>query len=218
MPQNNVKSFYENFYFESMITNPPKLIQDFLDGEIKFIREHIKPNKTVLEVGSGYGRLLSVLSEKAAKVVGIDFSKRMVKLAKERLADKKNVEICLMDANRLNFEENTFDYVVCLDNSFGNMPNIELDVLKEMVKVCKIGGEVIISVFSENASPVQIENYQRIGLTNITDDGTAIHTQEGFYSRRFTKQELTELFDKCRLECKIIKICTVNYVAYVIKN
>ena len=31
-----IKEFYENFDFEKVVTNPPKLIQEFLDGEIKF--------------------------------------------------------------------------------------------------------------------------------------------------------------------------------------
>lgn len=214
-----VKNFYETFDFEKMINEQaPELIQNFLDGEIEFIREHINPNKTILEVGCGYGRLLGILSERAKKVVGIDFSKRMVTMAKAKLAGKGNVKIYLMGANKTMFKDENFDYVVCLDNSFGNMPNIELNVLKEMTRVCKKGGEVIVSVFSDNAKEVQIENYTRIGLKGIKDDGTAVHTQEGFYSRRFTKEELTKLFSQCGLKCKILKICPVNYVAYAVKT
>jgi len=213
-----IKDFYETFDFEKMITNHPKPIQDFLDGEIKFIKEHIKSNKIILEVGCGYGRLLEILGRRAKKAIGVDFSKRMINLAKERLASKKNVELHLMNANNLKFDDESFDYVVCLDNSFGNIPNIELDVLKEMTRVCKKRGEVIVSVFSDNAKEIQIENYKRIGLKGIKDDGKAIHTEEGFYSRRFTKEELNKLFNKCGLKCKIIKICPINYIAYAIKG
>lgn len=213
----SVHDFYETFDFESMITNPPKLIQDFLDGEIQFIKKHFKPNKSILEVGCGYGRLLSILSNHATKVVGIDFSDRMIRFAKERLSCKKNVELRLMNAKKIMYSDEAFDYVVCLDNGFGNMPNIELNVLKEMTRTCKMSGEVIVSVFSDNASQVQIENYKRIGLRGIKN-GKAILTDEGFYSRRFSKEELVELFDKCNLKCKIIKICPINYIAYAVKN
>jgi len=216
--KDNVRKFYENFDFETMITDPPKLIQEFLDGETNFIKKQIVSNKKILEIGCGYGRLLGILSEKAKEVVGIDFSKRMVDLAKEKLSSKSNVFVKLMEADKLGFKDESFDYVVCLDNTFGNMPDIELDVLKEMARACKKGGCMIVSVFSENAEDVQFENYARIGLKNIKDDGNAIHTEEGFYSRRFSKDELVKLFEKIGLECKVIKICPVNYVAYAVKK
>jgi 2-polyprenyl-6-hydroxyphenyl methylase/3-demethylubiquinone-9 3-methyltransferase len=215
MNKESVKIFYETFDFEKMIdSQAPKLIQEFLDGEIEFISTHIKQGNSILEIGCGYGRLLKILAKKSEKLVGIDFSRRMVELSKQNLKDEKNVKIELMEADKLEFSDNSFDYVVCLDNSFGNMPKIELGVLKEMKRVCKNQGEIIISVFSENAKEVQKENYRRIGLAEIQDDGKAIHTAEGFYSRQFTKEELKSLFEKAGLNCEIIKICPVNYFAY----
>lgn len=207
-----VKEFYEEFDFEKVITNPPKLIQEFLDGEVKFIEEHIKPNKKILEIGCGYGRLLKILSKNANNVSGIDFSKSLLKKAKENLKDKKNVQILEMNAKNLSFKDDFFDYSLCLDASFGNMPKIEKEVLKEMKRVTKKEGEIIISVFSENAKEAQIENYKRIGLTDIKEDGKAIITSEGMYSRRFTKEDLLNLFKEIGMECTIIKVCSINYV------
>lgn len=218
MDNKNVKKFYETFDFAKIITNPPKPIQEFLDQEIKFIKKYIKPNKVILEVGCGYGRLVKILSKNAKKVVGIDFSKPLLDKAKKNLFDKKNVELFLMNAEDIKFGNRSFDYVLCLDASFGNMPSIELKTLKQMKRVCKQNGEIIISVFSENAKKAQIENYTRIGLKNIRDDGKAIHTDEGFYSRRFTKDNLKELFDKINLKCKIIKICSINYIVIAKNN
>ena len=213
----SVKDFYETFDFEEMITGAPALIQEFLDGEIEFIKKHISPKKYVLEIGCGYGRLLKILSPISKKVAGIDFSKRMTRLARKNLKNYKNVDPLLMNADNLTFNDELFDYVVCLDNSFGNMPNIELNVIKEMVRVCKKGGEIIISVFSDNAKTVQLENYLRIGLKNIRDNGTAIYSDDGFYSRRFSEEALRGFFNKLELRCKIIKICPVNYIVYVKK-
>ncbi|MEI6850323.1 MAG: class I SAM-dependent methyltransferase, partial [archaeon] len=167
----------------------------------------------LVEIGCGYGRLLSLLSDKGKTVTGIDFSKSLIDKAKFNLSKKKNVKILEMNAAKLNFDDNAFDFVLCLDASFGNMPNIEEQVLKEMKRVCKIGGTLIISVFSENAKKAQMENYKRIGLTNIKDDGIAVHTSEGLYSRRFSKNELDELFFKISLKCKISKLSKINYIA-----
>ena len=219
MNKNTIKTFYETFDFEKMIDGQSsKLIQEFLDGEIEFITRYIRQNVSILEIGCGYGRLLKILADKSELLVGIDFSTRMVALSKQNLKEKKNVKIQLMEADYLKFKNSSFDYVVCLDNSFGNMPKIELDVLKEMKRVCKNRGGIIISVFSENAREVQMENYKRVGLKGVQDDGIAIHTEEGFYSRRFTKQALRSLFEEAGLSCEIIKICPVNYIAYTTKT
>lgn len=218
MSKQSVRKFYETFDFKKMLIDSPKLILDFLSGEIAFIEKHFKSNSSILEIGCGYGRLLEILASKSSKLIGIDFSKRMVGLSKQNLSKIQNVSVELMEADRLSFKNESFDYVVCLDGGFGNMPNIELDVLKEMKRTCKKGGEIIVSVFSEDAKEVQKENYGRIGLTGIRDDGEAIHTTEGFYSRRFTREGLMGLFNNIGLKCEIIKICPVNYIAYAIKN
>lgn len=215
MKVRNVKDFYETFDFDRMINDKaPELIQEFLDGEIRFITKHIKPYSSILEIGCGYGRLLRILAKNSKNVIGIDFSKKMIESSRENLKNLKNVDVILMNADNLSFKDNSFDYVVCLDASFGNMPKIEQKSLNEMKRVCKKDGEIIISVFSENAKNTQIENYRRIGLKEIKDDGNAIHTSEGLYSRRFSEPELTELFKKARLECQIIKICPINYIVY----
>lgn len=213
-----VKDFFETFEFERMLTDAPKPIQDFLDGEIKFIKDFVEPGKKVLEIGGGYGRLLEILSDFSEHVVGIDFSKSLLLKATERLKTKKNVDVKFMYAEKMSFEDDSFDYVLCLDATFGNMPGIELEALKEMKRVCKPGGKIVISVFSEKAEHAQFENYTRIGLTNIQDNGKAIHTEEGFYSRRFTKNDLKEFFEKVDLKCDVTSICSINHIAYAVKE
>lgn len=209
----NVKEFYQTFDFEKIITNPPKLIQEFLDGEINFLKSYIKDKKDILEVGCGYGRLIKVLAPKSKKITGIDFSEPLLMRAKKNLSKTKNAKLLLMDGKKIDLPQNSYDYVLCLDSSFGNMPGIELRVIKQMKKICKKDGEIIISVFSQNAKKAQIQNYKRIGLKNITNNGKAIHTAEGFYSRRFSKKDLKEIFASVGLKCKITKICPINYIA-----
>ncbi|OHA79776.1 MAG: hypothetical protein A2675_04180 [Candidatus Yonathbacteria bacterium RIFCSPHIGHO2_01_FULL_51_10] len=213
-----VQDFYRDFNFEEVITNPPLPIQKFLDEEIKFISRHVKQGSKILEVGCGYGRLLNILAEKADKIVGIDFSEPLLEKAHESFKNRKNVELWFMDAQKMSFEDESFDYVLCLDATFGNMPGIEEKVLNEMKRVTKDTGEVVISVFSENAKDAQLENYHRIGLTGIKDDGAAVTSKEGFYSRRFTKKQLQELFERARLSCDVISLCPINYVATGRKN
>jgi ubiquinone/menaquinone biosynthesis C-methylase UbiE len=194
-----------------MITEPPHLLQEFLDRELALIRECIPKVESILEVGCGYGRLLDVLRLKADIAVGIDFSRPMLERAKLHLREK-NVELYEMNAENMNFPPANFDYAVCLNATFGNMPGIEENVLQEMKRVSRRG--LMITAFAPEAKDTQFENYKRIGLTGITDDGTAVRTQEGFYSRRFTRDQLDQLFRKVGLEPRIDKFCTIGYVAH----
>lgn len=49
-------------------------IKLYLEAEIQYILEHIKPSDIVLELGCEYGRVLSRLAQKAKKVYAIDTS------------------------------------------------------------------------------------------------------------------------------------------------
>ena len=212
----DVRTFYQTFDFECMITHAPPLIQEFFEKEIDFLQAHINHTERILEVGCGYGRLLEILLPKTVVAVGIDFSKQLLDKSRMRLKEK-NVELYEMNAEHIDFRDDSFDYALCLGATFGNMPGIEQQVLREMKRVSNLGGEVIISVFSEEAKDSQIENYKRLGLKGITDDGVAVHTDEGFYSRRFARNDLVELFENAGLKPTIIKLCPINYVAYATK-
>jgi ubiquinone/menaquinone biosynthesis C-methylase UbiE len=213
MRGNTVKSFYETFNLENAINRPSPALKRFLEAEIDFIKKHLDCNHSVLEIGCGFGRVLEIISGKARAVTGIDFSDTLLKQAKEKLAKKDNIDLHNMEAHRLKFDDCTFRCTMCMENTFGNMPEIALDVLKEMKRVTKKGGQIILSVYSEAAKDMQLENYNLVKLTNITESANAIQTDEGLYSRRFTKDELKELFRSIGLECEITQLCPENYIA-----
>ena len=60
---------------------PPRVIQ-YLNAEIDFVLNKIKPSDKVLELGCGYGRILLKLIENAKTVVGIDSSRESIQLTK----------------------------------------------------------------------------------------------------------------------------------------
>ena len=64
----------------------------------------------ILEVGIGTGKSMKDYNDKA-KVIGIDFSKEMLKKAKEKLTKlhKKNITLKQMDVENLKFKDNSFD-------------------------------------------------------------------------------------------------------------
>jgi len=104
-------------------------------------------NKTrgrVLEVGVGTGLSLPAYG-KHLEIVGIDLSPEMLEKARERVAEERltNVTALLeMDAGELAFEDASFDTVVAM-YVMTVVPDPE-KVMRELSRVCKPGGDVII--------------------------------------------------------------------------
>ncbi|WP_167711780.1 MULTISPECIES: class I SAM-dependent methyltransferase [unclassified Thermococcus] len=96
----------------------------------------------VLEIGVGTGKNLPYYP-KDVEVIGIDFSRGMLEKAERRRKELglKNVKLLLMDAQNLEFEDNTFDTVVSTF-VFCTVPD-PVKGLKEAYRVLKPGGKAI---------------------------------------------------------------------------
>jgi phosphatidylethanolamine/phosphatidyl-N-methylethanolamine N-methyltransferase len=98
----------------------------------------------VLEVGVGTGISLPQYAANT-RIFGTDISEAMLAKAKQRVADQrlKNVEgLAVMDAEKLEFPDNSFD-VVMAQYVVTAVPNPE-KALDEFARVLRPGGEMII--------------------------------------------------------------------------
>ena len=175
----------------------PPLIRDWVQKETQWLLQNIKRNSVVLDVGCGWGKDLKAIAKIVKKGVGIDRDSEIIKEAKRNLAKFKNVEVFLEDALKMHFEDNTFDYVFCLGNTFGNFGRNKYKILREMKRVAKNNGKIIISVYSEKALPVRMEGYVKVGwqIKKITKDGT-VYTKDGIVSEQSSKRKLKEFLKK----------------------
>jgi phosphatidylethanolamine/phosphatidyl-N-methylethanolamine N-methyltransferase len=107
--------------------------------------EHINTKSgRVLEVGVGTGLSLPMYDPRI-EVVGIDLSPEMLEKARARVAAEAvdNVMgLYEMDASRLTFEDQSFDIVVAM-YVLTVVPDPER-VMRELSRVCKPGGEVLL--------------------------------------------------------------------------
>ncbi|MBS4041395.1 MAG: class I SAM-dependent methyltransferase [Flavobacteriales bacterium] len=95
----------------------------------------------LLEIGVGTGKNIKLYPANLC-VTAIDFSSKMLAKARDKAGIlNKNVELLLMDAQQMSFNDNTFDYVVatCV---FCSVPD-PIKGFKEIRRVLKPGGKAI---------------------------------------------------------------------------
>jgi phosphatidylethanolamine/phosphatidyl-N-methylethanolamine N-methyltransferase len=106
-------------------------------------RMAIKPDDRVLEVGVGTG-INTSLYPTTGSVTGIDLSSSMLEKARERVRREglRHVRLQEMDAAHLIFADDTFD-IVYAPYLVSVVPD-PVQVVKEMRRVCKPGGKIVI--------------------------------------------------------------------------
>jgi len=106
----------------------------------------------ILEVGVGTGKNFDYYPADA-RITAIDFSQEMLKRAAEKQTRKNiAVELDLMDVQSLYFADNSFDTVIATF-VFCSVPS-PLKGLKELYRVCRPGGQVILLEHVVSSKPV----------------------------------------------------------------
>lgn len=150
----------------------------------------------VLEVGVGTGSNLSYYTQ-GCQVTGIDFSPGMLAKARKKV-HRATVPVTLleMDAQHMDFPDNTFDTVIatCV---FCSVPD-PVQGLREVRRVCKPEGQIILleHVRSENPllgalmdilNPVSLyligSNINRRTVENVMEAGIRINKVENVFGK-----------------------------------
>ncbi len=98
----------------------------------------LKKGKTILEIGTGRGYMALTLARKGFRVISIDIDRKLQQSARSILRHYgvgDAVSCRLMDAERLGFEDESFDYVVAVN--FVHHARRPITCLREMTRVAK---------------------------------------------------------------------------------
>jgi len=116
-------------------------------------RMGVKSGDHILEVGVGTG-INTPLYPRDCHVTGIDFSSQMLDKARERVRQKglRHVRLLEMDATHLKFADDSFD-IVYAPYLVSVVPD-PVEVAREMRRVCKPGGKIVILNHFRSANPI----------------------------------------------------------------
>jgi 2-polyprenyl-3-methyl-5-hydroxy-6-metoxy-1,4-benzoquinol methylase len=159
-------------------TDTAKVI-DRYERMLKIIDKNDHQHKSLLDVGCGYGGLLSYIESQNLLIdyTGIDVAENMINHA---MLKHKNVTFILGDIFEVNFDKK-FDYIVCnglltqkLDTSIRDMHNYVQQLIKKMFSLCNLGivfnlMSTHINFFSDNLyyhNPVEMLAWCFCEITN----------------------------------------------------
>jgi ubiquinone/menaquinone biosynthesis C-methylase UbiE len=109
--------------------------------------------EVVLDAGCGTGLITERLRGERRFVVGVDFSKGMLRRAKERLGSR-DVDLVLSDVERLPFRPRSFDLVLCLTVLQNCDP---LKAISSLLRALKSEGLLVLSYLKRSRSAISIE-------------------------------------------------------------
>ncbi len=113
--------------------------------ELKFLEKYAQENEKILDLGCGNGRLYELFREKTIDYYGVDFSDKLIEIAKNRYPQFK---FQVADAFNLPFPSDFFDNVFSVA-VLHHIPSEELRIqfLKGIRKVLKPEGRLILTVW-----------------------------------------------------------------------
>lgn len=132
-----------------------------IEDSVSFIVKELPPENypNLLDLGCGPGLYCERFFKAGYSVTGVDFSKRSIAYAKEH-AKRKNLEIAYFYGDYLHFQtENQFDVVTLIYCDYGALSKSDRStVLKNIYKLLKPGGSLVLDVFSYN----QYQSFQEL--------------------------------------------------------
>jgi ubiquinone/menaquinone biosynthesis C-methylase UbiE len=201
-------------FWQDVLNDQPQSFKDWFEREKAFLRENIKSDSLVLEVGCGNGRSIFDLLSVTQNITGIDHDPKTIDEAKKNFSSYKTINLQVANATALPFNNNTFEYVLCL-STFVNFADAKYRALEEMKRVLKSDGKIIMSVYNEDALPDRMSIYKKIGLKLQSVDNGKVVFDENFVdniSEQFSESELLDIFSKSNLKVDKLEKLEVAYL------
>ncbi len=208
------KKEYDINTWEQVISDLPKAYKEWFEEEKVYLRKNITKDSKVLEVGCGEGRSLRDILPVTKNIFGIDHDPKAIEDAKISFSKYPAVKLSVADARKLPFEDESFDYVICM-TTFANFGEDKIKVLKEMKRVLNDNGKIILSVYSEDAFDERMNLYKKVNFPIDKIEGTTTYFEDKWgegVSEQFSETELRGFFKEVKLKVNEIIKLKMSYI------
>ncbi len=138
-------------YFEDVAGNWDEMRKSFFSEAVRekaYKAAGIQPGESAADVGTGTGFVTEGLLKNGLKVIAVDQSEAMIAAMKKKFGVYQTVEYRVGESERLPIEDDAVDYV--FSNMYLHHVKNPLNAIKEMVRVLKTGGKLIITDLDEH--------------------------------------------------------------------
>ena len=188
---------------------PYKLIHNLLPIRLDYIQSQIDlSGMNILDIGCGGGILAESLSEKGAKVTGLDASKKTIQIAKNH-AKEKNLSI---DYQNMSLDEyiktskTKFDAIICFE-LIEHVPD-QIKLIQDISSVCKKDAKLFMSTINRNIVSFALAKIMAEYILKIVPEGT--HQ----YKKFIKPSELVKMLETSSFSIDDIQGVKLNPIDY----
>lgn len=187
--------------FDELVSETPFLMNSYLLYDL-CIAELTKGKRfsRVLDVGCGSGLQSVHLAPHANEVVGIDLSKELIEVAKERCKAYDNVRFQVANACQLPFADASFDFLISYGDVLSHIIDGYEEAVAEMARVAKPGAIVTLETDTKWNFGIFYHGGELLDALRTPGKGHATREWEGMRFKTFTYRELEALLNKNGLE------------------
>ncbi|MDD3284773.1 MAG: methyltransferase domain-containing protein [Patescibacteria group bacterium] len=197
MTNNDIKNSYDSIAPHFNLTRKKLLQPELFD-----FKQYLQDGQSVLDIGCGSGRMLRILKDFEISYCGLDISLNQINYAKnEDLGKIKKTDFITKDILNANFEDNSFDIILCIATFHHIKTKKErISLLKDMYKWLKPGGYLLMTNWNlfQRIYIKYILNFQKYSwndfLVPYRDSNGKLLTNRFYHS--FTNAELKGLILK----------------------
>ncbi len=210
-----------NYYAETLAAErlrkcydlAPARVKQYLESEIAFVAEFLRPDQVALELGCGYGRVIYGLPTMPMRLVGIDTSFDSLQLARRIAPASVDVHFFRMDALHLGLLDSCMDAVFCIQNGIAAFGVDPVSLAGEALRVTRPGGVVLFSSYAEGFWDERLAWFRLqsaaglIGPIDARATGRGvIACEDGFRAATFDRDAFEDLAKAVGQTCRIVEV------------
>jgi ubiquinone/menaquinone biosynthesis C-methylase UbiE len=202
--------------FSRLVEASPELV-GFFRRELSETKRFAHDGTVALSVGCGWGREIRQLAPSCGALVGVEIDGEELKQARLITEGASDAMLLAGDATESPFADEAFDLVLLLGAVFGNLGEKRETVLREVKRLLKPQGRILLSFYHDHITARRVEIYRAVGMEVEAVNGAQIRFRDGYVSTGFDKTELSDWFNKMDLNVEFIDIGAMGSLAVLSK-